>query len=194
MKIRTAQPEDALPMARVFVDTFLATYRGILSDEALAQRRAAWPYAPFAERYGQKLNDIEDGRINGKVVIECFYVAEGEGIANEVVGFAYGCPSKDDAAPPDVGELDLLYVREDHQGQGIGRALLHATAAHFARAGLRRMQLCTPVDHLQARGFYDKLGGRVVGTRTEEDDGETIHLVVYEWGNLSDFGEKFGEK
>jgi ribosomal protein S18 acetylase RimI-like enzyme len=194
MKIRAAQLDDALPMARVFVDTFLATYRGILSDKALAQRRAAWPYAPFAERYRKKLNDIEEERANGNRVVDCFFVAEGEGVGGEVVGFAYGCTSKDESAPPDVGELDLLYVREEHQGQGIGRALLYATAVHFARAGLRQMQLCTPVDHAQARGFYDKLGGRIVGARTEEEDGETIHLVVYKWESLSDIVENSGEK
>jgi hypothetical protein len=82
MKIRAAQLDDALPMARLFVDTFLATDRGVLSAEALAQRRAAWPYAPFAQRYGQKLADIQQESDKGNRVVDCFYIAETNGKAN----------------------------------------------------------------------------------------------------------------
>jgi len=59
-------------------------------------------------------------------------VAEGNGI---VVGWASLSTWSDRCAYSDTAEISL-YVREDHQGRGIGRKLLEATVAEGQKAGL----------------------------------------------------------
>jgi ribosomal protein S18 acetylase RimI-like enzyme len=184
MKIRLATIEDALPMARVFVDTFLAVNRGVMPEEWMQKRKQMWPYELFAHDYQQVIAEIaEDFRPR-----TCVYVAEDE--TGKVVGFSLGCPSKDEEAPEEVGEIDLLYVSENYQRKGIGRALAQAAAAHLARLGMTRLHILTPIDHTQGRSFYDKLGGQVVGTRDDYDDGELITLVIYEWADMQAFAGK----
>jgi GNAT superfamily N-acetyltransferase len=183
MKIRPAQFEDALPMARVFVDTFLSVARDHMSEEAFQKRKQEWPYEMFANNWQKTMVEIAEG----VTPLICICVAEDE--TGEVVGFSLGCPSKDKEDPAEVGQIDLLYVRESHQRKGIGRALAQAAAAHLARLGMTRLHILTPVDHTQGRQFYDKLGGQVVGTRDDHDDGEVIPLVIYEWPDMQAFAD-----
>jgi len=58
---------------------------------------------------------------------------------------------------PRVGEVTHLLVRVEHQGRGVGKALLGAAQAYGAAAGLTEFVIVTPPD-LPARGFYQHLG------------------------------------
>ena len=183
MKIRPAIWEDTPAMARVIVDTFLASNRGIMSDAALQRRKESWTYDVSARAWQQVIDEIAQGNR----AATSLFVAEDE--SGEVIGFAMGCPSKDGADADDVGEIDILYVRESHQRQGIGHALAQATAAHLAHAGMTKLHICTPEANIQGRRFYDKLGGRIIGTRDDYDDGELIVLVTYEWEDIRAFAD-----
>ena len=177
MKIRPAEPDDALPIAKVIIDTFYATYPGPASKQGLDEFKQSI-YPESAARWRQRIEDIA----SGAAPRSCIYVAEDEG---GVVGISYACPSKDESAPDGVGELDMLYIRESHQRQGIGTALVGITAEHLARLDVTTLHICTPTDHTQGRRFYEKLGGIVVATREDYEDGEIIPLVVYEWTDLA---------
>jgi ribosomal protein S18 acetylase RimI-like enzyme len=179
MKIRPAQIEDTLPLARVLVDTFLASNRGIMSEVALERRRQEWTYEVSAANWEKLLREIAETGDK----IQCLFVAEDD--SGEIIGMAFGCPSKDANAAKTMGELDVLYVAEKSQRQGVGRALTQATASHLGRAGMTSLQICTPEANEQGRRFYDKLGGRIVGTRDDDEDGEITRLVVYEWPDIS---------
>lgn len=178
MKIRPAHRDDALPMARVFVNTFIDTYHGVMSEEWLQKRRQEWRYELFADDWQKLIDKIAAGNAPRSLI----YVAEDTG--GEVVGFALTRPSKSETVGDDVAELDLLYINTNRQRQGIGRALVLATAAHLVELGVSTLQILTPVDHAQGRAFYDKLGGRIVGAREDYDDGDRIELVIYEWNDL----------
>lgn len=180
MKIRPATVEDAPGMARVIVDTFLASNRGIMSPEALQRRKQTWTYEVSARNWRRAIEEMTEG--DSAI---CIYVAEDEG--GQVVGLSLGCPARDETATAEVGEIDVLYVAESHQRRGIGRALAQTTAAHLAGWGMRKLQICTPVANTQARRFYNKLGGRIIGTRDDYDEGEVIPLVIYEWANIQAF-------
>lgn len=183
MKIRPANIEDALPMAHVIVDTFLAANQGLMSAQALQRRKEQWTYEASARDWQETMQAIAQG----SSPYTCLFVAEDDG--GEVIGFAMGCASKDKDAPQDVGEIDILYVRESHQRRGIGRALAQAAAAHLADVGMTKLHICTPEASTQARRFYDGLGGRVIATRDDYDDGELIVLVVYEWRDIRLFAD-----
>ena len=180
MIIRPARLEDALAMARVLVDTFLVTNQGLMSEAALRKRKAKWTYDICARNWTRTLREIADG----VAPRSCIYVAvDPSGEVDEVVGLALGCPAPADitTAKPTIGEVDLLYVCASHQGQGIGRRLVQAVAAHLRRLGMPSLHIATPAASLSARGFYEALGGHMVGSREDIDEGEVIPLVIYSW-------------
>lgn len=69
------------------------------------------------------------------------------------------------ASDPEVGEITHVLVRSDHQGSGIGRALVAAAAEAATRAGDDELVLVTPPD-LAARKFYEHLGWLADGEMT----------------------------
>lgn len=178
MKIRPARSEDAPAIARVLVDTFLESNRGLMSEEAWQRRKQEWTYEVSARNWRETVEEIEQGASTRL----CLFVAEDD--AGEVVGLSYACPSKDENDAEDVGELDVLYVQTSHQRQGIGRALVQATAAHLAQVGVQKLHICTPENNIPGRVFYDRLGGRIIGKRDDYEDGELCVLVVYEWDDI----------
>jgi GNAT superfamily N-acetyltransferase len=74
------------------------------------------------------------------------------------------------------GYIDLLWVRDDQRGTGLGAGLLAAAEAEILRRGCDRVALNT--HSFQAPGFYARLGytecGRTPGYPHGHDD---IHLV-----------------
>lgn len=187
MHIRPARLDDAPAMARVIVDTFMQTNQGIMSEEALRKRAQTWTYEVSAQNWRDTMLDIA----SGVTPLACLYVAVDE--SDEVVGFAWGYPVDPEqrqdvdgaaAAGPTTAEIDVLYVRADHQGRGIGGALVQTVAADLAGKGMTSLHIATPAATPQSRRFYEALGGRVIGTRQDHEDGEIVDLVVYGWPDI----------
>ena len=61
-----------------------------------------------------------------------------------------------------VGEVTHVLVRPDHQGSGVGRALVDAAVLAGTNAALDELVLVTPPD-LAARVFYERLGWLAAG-------------------------------
>lgn len=57
-----------------------------------------------------------------------------------------------------VGYIEILAVDPEHQGEGIGRALLLHAFARFAAAGLQEAQLGVSSDNPRARDLYESAG------------------------------------
>lgn len=115
MLIREARITDAAGIARVHVDTWRSAYRGIISDEFLDHLSTETAEARTRARF----TDPWPGTIT--------LVAESD--EGEVVGFAIAGPEREYCRATE-GELYVMYVDKDHQGQGIGSALMK-TAAEF---------------------------------------------------------------
>jgi GNAT superfamily N-acetyltransferase len=57
-----------------------------------------------------------------------------------------------------AGDCELITLASLRCGRGIGSALVAAVRAVAARAGCRRLRVCTSNDNLNALGFYQKRG------------------------------------
>ncbi|MBT2523295.1 GNAT family N-acetyltransferase [Arthrobacter sp. ISL-28] len=155
--VRWAEPADAPSMARVHVDTWRETYRGIMSDVVLddpallSWRERFWDAALTDPRYGQ--NTIA--------------VASHEGA---LIGIAMSGPAPDDADQPQ--QLHLLYAYAAFHGSGVGTALLNAVIDRTTPAAL---WVADP--NPRAQGFYRKNGFVTDGAVKIEDDVREIRMV-----------------
>lgn len=99
-----------------------------------------------------------------------------------MVGVAVGCPAESDLLP-NAAEVSALYVQPTQQGQGFGRQLVAAIAAHQANLGRQALLIGCLVTNAPARRFYEVIGGQLVGTRETEDYGFPEPQVIYGWVN-----------
>ena len=155
--VRRAEPADAPSMARVHVDTWRETYRGLMSDAVLddpgllSWRERFWAAALTDPKYNQ--NTVA--------------VASYEGT---LIGIAMSGPSLDGADEPQ--QLYLLYAYAAFQGSGVGTALLDAVIDRTAPAAL---WVADPNPRAQA--FYRKNGFVTDGAVKTDDDVRSVRMV-----------------
>lgn len=159
--IREARPEDAAGIARVHVDSWRTTYRGLVPDDVLANLRTD-------ERENNWVGILRDQT-------KFTYVADEGGI----VGFVNGGPERSRTVDYD-GELYAIYLLESHQRRGLGRELVRAFAARLAKEGFRSMLVWVLVDNPH-RAFYESLGGVEVKRKKIRIGGATLDEVAYGW-------------
>lgn len=155
-EVRRAEPADALSMARVHVDTWRETYRGLMSDAVLDdpafldRRERFWTAALTDSRY-------EQNRVA---------VAWHKG---SVIGIAMSGPSPDEA---EEQQLYVLYAYAAFHGAGVGAALLNAVIDPAAPAAL---WVADP--NPRAQVFYRKNGFVADGAVKVEDGVREIRMV-----------------
>jgi len=167
MRVRRAVVDDADAIERVRTDTWRDAYRGLMPDSLLdglgydATRRRALMGALPPHQFA--------------------LVAEADGA---VVGFCLGGRSRtpDD---PYRGEVYAIYVRPEHQGRGIGRALLQAGARELVERGFRSMIIWVLRENAPSRRFYERLGGRHIRDEERELEGARITESGYGWDDIA---------
>jgi ribosomal protein S18 acetylase RimI-like enzyme len=164
-----AGPADAEDLARVHVQSWRETYKGLLSDAFLA--RMSEP--GFARRFRRDLSD-PDGAVT-------LIAADRYG----AMGYASGGASRRKVAGE--AEVVLLYVLRANQGRGVGRELLVRTARALEDIGASSLMLSVLRDNLAARGFYEHLGGVPEAPRQEPGPGGALlYEVAYRWDDIRD--------
>ncbi len=106
--IRKAEVDDAAGIAKVHVDSWRTTYKGIVPDtflESLSyeQRELIW-------KKGINENNV--------------YIAENEN--GQVIGFSTGGKERTGKYEAYTGELYAIYILKEYQGKGIGRLLVQS--------------------------------------------------------------------
>jgi L-amino acid N-acyltransferase YncA len=119
--IRLALPNDAAEIARVHVDSWRSSYRGLLADEFLDSLSEAG----YTDRWRRV---IGDGASRVLVVEE----------ADGIVGFASGGRERAGESGYE-GELYAIYIVAGSQRKGLGRELVHTMATALREKGLRDM-------------------------------------------------------
>ena len=156
-EVRRAESADARDMARVHVETWRETYRGLMSDAVLDDpalldwREGFWDTALKHPRYEQ--NTVA--------------VASHE---DTIIGIAMSGPAPNGAHEPT--QLYVLYVYAAFHGSGVGTALLASVIEPTTPAAL---WVADPNPRAQA--FYRKNGFVPDGSVKIEDDLREIRMV-----------------
>lgn len=121
MKIRKATLADAKGIARVHVDSWIATYRNIVPDTYLDQLS----YEAREQLWTENLK------------AENNFVAENDD--REIIGFADGGKERTGKYAKLQGELYSIYILPEYQGKGIGRSLMKRVVQHLKANGQNSM-------------------------------------------------------
>jgi ribosomal protein S18 acetylase RimI-like enzyme len=168
IRLRPAAAPDARAIARVHVETWRATYPGMVPDRTLIgmtidSKAAAW-------RHSLARADKRD------------VVLVAEAPAAGLVGFASAGPNRQPVLPF-AGEVQTLYVMPDWQDQGIGRSLLQGCFEGLRARGLASAVIWVLADN-PSRFFYERMGGKRAGERDEQLWGAKLHELAYGWDAL----------
>lgn len=167
--IRPARVEDASGIARVHVDSWRTSYRGIVPDEVLA----TLSYEQREEVWRRGLSNTTRKRFD--------FVAEDE--QGRIVGFVSGGPLRD-GDPSYESELHAIYLLKEAQGRGIGRRLTKTFVERLVATGSDSMLLWVFAENYSARRFYEAMGGQVVSSQPMEIGGILLEEVSYGWKML----------
>jgi len=162
--VRAAAATDAPAIARVRIDAWRSTYRGMIPDAYLDGMSV-----DESESHWRRILQAAPGRFS------VFVAVEGEA----VVGFAAGHMLE----PPKLGcdaELSAIYLRADRRRTGIGRRLAGTVAAAQRGHGATALLTWVIAGNRPARAFYEALGAELLVEQPFQWDG--IDLVETGYG------------
>ncbi|HYD79695.1 MAG TPA: GNAT family N-acetyltransferase [Paucimonas sp.] len=144
--LRAAIPADAAAIAQVRVDSWRATYRGILPDADLDSMKLD-ESAALWERI-----------LEAKSAAASVFVAERDGA---VLGFAAGKLLEEEKFGLNA-ELAAIYMRPDAQRAGIGRRLVGKIAEAHQAHGAHGLIAWVLAKNEIARQFFEDLGAELL--------------------------------
>jgi GNAT superfamily N-acetyltransferase len=156
VNIRKGKSDDIPAIARLLVDTWRSTFRGLL-------------YATFLDKldYHQQ----EERHRNMMKNSNCnYYVAVDE--HGQLIAFANAGPDRTEHDPLHA-ELYAIYVSALHQGEGNGRKLVAAVAKHLALQGHSSLRVWVLAVNPFVP-FYERLGGRKERVERIELGGQSL--------------------
>ncbi len=161
--VRRAERHDARTLAEIHVETWRATYVGVLPQEVLdglnvEEREELWrQWIPHPET--EVFVAVRDG---------------------EVVGFVSVGPSW---SSPGSGELYSIYVLPSAHGSGAGPALMDAAVAALARR-FDEAILWVATENPRAKRFYERHGWIADGERVDSIAGASVPETRYRLSGL----------
>jgi ribosomal protein S18 acetylase RimI-like enzyme len=167
--IRPAHPDDAPGIARVHVDSWRTTYKGIIPDTILDNLS-----------YEARTRQWRIGLSNPNRKIFDYVAVDP---SDQIVGFVNGGTERS-GDPEYKGELYAIYLLKEVQGQGLGRRLMLTLVERLVQEGYTNMLLWVLAAN-PARKFYEKMGGHVLRSRYEDFGGTMLEEVAYGWGDIT---------
>ena len=162
--IRQALPDDAVIFADCQISCWQSAYKGIVSDEYLAN---------MVEEKEQKVNHFREVLANpGECVFYCVMHAQ------TMAGFLIINKNRN-GDTPEVGEIWAIYLIEEFCGKGFGGELLAFEIDVLKRHGCKKIYLWVFKDNIRARRFYEKNGFCFTGTERVVEYGGL--LIQYEY-------------
>lgn len=168
MIIRLAKESDAAGIAKVHVDSWRTTYKGIVPDAYLFETLT----------YETRMKNWQGNLGRGHV-----FVAEDE--EQGIVGFANGGKERSGRYPKYDGELYAIYILKEFQKKEIGRKLMAHVVDYLVNNGFHSM-LVWVLEENPSRTFYEKTGGKCVDVETIQIGGRNLQELAYGWENLQE--------
>lgn len=172
MHIRKATLEDAPAIAKVHVDSWRTTYKGIIPQAFLDKL----DYNQRAELWFKNITNP----------INTVFVALND--EEQVVGFATGS-KREKNTEPHAADLTSIYILEQWQGFGLGKLLLKAIMKDLHEKGFSKAYVEVLAAN-KTRAFYQYYGA--VYTKTEKliIGGEVLDEEIYVWNSIEDVMQK----
>jgi len=172
MKIRKATQADAAGIAKVHVDSWRTTYKGIIPDDFLSK-------LSYEKRTQSWIQNIarEDN-----------YVLAAENTDGKIIGFA-DCSTRETNTVPNSSDLTSIYLLEEYQGKGIGKQLLKQIFLHFKSLGYENIFVEVLADN-KTRHFYEYYGAKLFNRTQINIGGKVLDELIYEWDNIDEVLKK----
>jgi GNAT superfamily N-acetyltransferase len=171
-EIRRAIQSDSFDIARMHIDSWKTTYRGIVSDDYLDnlsyEERERW----WSERISSKTRNL--------------FVAEHSTLQSsekKIIGFCSGGRNRSIAESRYEAELYAIYILQNQRGKGIGKALVESLAISLIESGFSSMVVWVLAKNPYRR-FYESLGGMYVRSAEIQIGGSTFEEVAYGWTDM----------
>ncbi|WP_440895579.1 GNAT family N-acetyltransferase [Amphibacillus sp. Q70] len=169
MQLRQATSEDTTDIAKVHVDSWKATYQGIVPDSYLN----TLSYQQRTELWKRNIADQDN------------YIIVAENKAGQIVGFV-SAGKKAENTIEHSGDLTSIYLLEEYQGRGIGRKLLAEALHHFKQLGYKKVFVEVLADN-KSRYFYEHYGATIAKTVQININGKILNEHIYVWNDLDKF-------
>ncbi|MGC1296331.1 MAG: GNAT family N-acetyltransferase [Alloacidobacterium sp.] len=165
--IRQAGIHDAAEIARVHVDSWRTTYKGIVPQEYLdsLSREAR------TESWNNQISSAE-ARI---------LVLEDE---SRIFGFACGGKLREPIGNYDA-EIYAIYLLSEYQNRGYGRSLTQHLAKHLVQSGFLHLAVWVLAENPSC-GFYVRLGGERIAEKPIQIGRAQLVEVAYGWRNIEE--------
>jgi GNAT superfamily N-acetyltransferase len=168
LQIRRATPGDAPAIARVRVDSWRTTYRGMIPDAYLDAMQAEASTA------------LWDRVLTAGPNTTSVFVVEN---SDEIVGFASGAQLREPKHGLDA-ELVAIYLRREFQHAGLGHRLVGAVVDAQRTHGATGLLTWVIAGNKGARDFYVGLGGELIVEQPFQWDGMDLIEAGYGWRDL----------
>jgi GNAT superfamily N-acetyltransferase len=177
--LRPAELQDAAGIAKVRVDSWRATYRGMVPDGYLDAMRVEDSTALW-----QRVLSVPEQSKPSVHVLEA---------AGEILGFASAMLLPEARLGFDA-ELTGIYLAQPVQRQGWGQCLLKAVIADCLQRGATGMLVWVIAGNQAGRQFYEKLGAELLLEQPFTWDGYDFeaHEAGYGWRDLRSLLEAGG--
>lgn len=163
IKIRKVIYEDCFTLSKLKKEIWETTYRGIYPDTKIDH----YDYIENENRFKDFINDKTK---------ELYVVVAN----NELVGYIeFGStfkPFKDYKK-----EIGLLYIRKDYQKKGLGKNLFNLAYNSIKETGSNNFFISCHKYNVNARKFYEKMGGKIIYEDVDDLANNGIPQVKYEY-------------
>ncbi|WP_054025575.1 GNAT family N-acetyltransferase [Bacillus sp. FJAT-28004] len=168
MRIRQATIDDVPGISHVHVASWKTTYKGIISDEYLSKLSVE-----------SRINNW-NWVFNRSNPDEVIYVMESDDGA--IVGFANGGKCRSEQYHYD-SELYSIYLLEEYQGLGYGKALFSAVVNHLKRHHYQSLMVWV-LEKNCATAFYYRLGAEAFTKKDIQIGNDTVTELGLGWNEL----------
>ena len=166
--IRRAAPRDAEAIARVRIDGWRTSYRGLIPTAYLDGMQVDASTALWDKILAAGPNPAS-----------VFVASHGD----EVIGFAAGSLLAEPKFELNA-ELTAVYLRREFQRVGLGRRLIAAVVDAQRALGAAGMVVWVIAANKPARAFYEALGAELLTEQAFQWDGMDLLEAAYGWRDL----------